>query len=73
MTNIKYGRKSSNSELERVRYIVINDFFSTTQCQGILDAIAEFRERHSLTEVYRPFKERSLQYWVINGEEVEQN
>ncbi|MGK7888179.1 MAG: hypothetical protein AB4042_02530, partial [Leptolyngbyaceae cyanobacterium] len=59
-------------ELDKSGYVIIDEFLSPEQCKAFLGSIGQFRKHHSLTEVYRPFRERSLRYWVINGEQIEQ-
>lgn len=73
MQNTKYQTNNSSklSDLTRVGYVVINDFFTLNQCEEILGLVAEYRKIHPVTEVHRPYKERELNYSVINGKEIE--
>lgn len=61
------------SKLEKAGYLIIDHFATAQQCEEILDLVASYREKYELTEIYRPDKERSLKYFVINGEEIERN
>jgi hypothetical protein len=59
------------SEFKTDGYAVIDEFLTAGQCSEILAQIASYRENHEVVEVYRPFRERSLHYFVINGELIE--
>ncbi len=61
------------SELQESGYLVIDKLFDHEKCSKILSWIEDYREQYTVQKVYRPMKERSLFYYVINGEEVEQN
>ncbi len=54
-----------------VGYQVVDDFLKKEQCRLLLDKISDFREHHTLPEIHRPMKGRSLRYHVINGEQIE--
>ena len=54
-------------------YAVIDEFLTAEQCQDILEQIANYRNSNEVVEVYRPRRERSLHYFVINGEQIEGN
>ena len=54
-----------------VGYQVVDDFLKKEQCRLLLDKISDFREHHTLPEIHRPMKRRSLRYNVINGEQIE--
>ena len=60
-------------KLEKAGYLIIDHFATVQQCEEILDGVASYRKKYELTEIYRPDKERSLKYFVINGEEIERN
>ncbi len=60
-------------QFEKRGYLTINLFDETEQCKEFLNLISSYREQYELTEIYRPNKERSLKYFVINGEEIETN
>lgn len=61
------------SELEQSGYLVIENFFNDQQCLDILALIEDYKQKHTVQKVYRFLKERSLFYYVINGEQVERN
>ncbi|MGB5714542.1 MAG: 2OG-Fe(II) oxygenase [Waterburya sp.] len=61
------------SELKESGYLVIDKLFDHEKCSKILSWIEDYREQYTVQKVYRPMKERSLFYYVINGEQVEQN
>ena len=63
----------NGSELESVGYQVVDDFLTEEQCQLLLDTINEFREGHTLAEIHRPMKGRSLRYHVIQGEQIQES
>jgi hypothetical protein len=52
---------------------VIENYYTTEQCERLLQDIQEFRGAHELTELYRPVKGRSLRYSVIDGEQIRQH
>jgi len=52
----------NGSELEKVGYQVIDDFLTEEQCRLLLNKISEFREEHTLADIHRPMKGRSLRY-----------
>lgn len=60
------------SELQESGYLVIDKLFDHEKCSKILSWIEDYREQYTVQKVYRPMKERSLFYYVINGEQVEQ-
>jgi hypothetical protein len=66
-------KQNNSSELKKVGYLVINNFFTNQQCEEILALIASYQEKYKLTEIYRANKERSLRYFVINGEQIEKH
>lgn len=61
------------AELRRQGYVVQADFFSPTQCQEALALIGAYRQNHTLPQVYRRVRGRSLRYSVIDGEQIEQH
>ncbi len=50
---------------------MIDDFLTPAECEHLLKHISNFRDQHDLPEIYRPMKPRSLRYYVIDGEQVE--
>ena len=58
-------------QLEKVGYQLIDNFLTADECKSLLATINEFREGHSLPEIHRPAKGRSLRYHVINGEQIQ--
>ena len=69
---IKSRIKPKNlTELEKSGYLVIENFATVEQCEEILVLVDSYREKYELTAIYRPEKERSLRYLVINGEQIE--
>lgn len=58
-------------QLDKVGYQIVDDFLSAEDCQSLLETINEFREGHTLPEIHRPTKGRSLRYHVINGEQIQ--
>ncbi|MFQ5943642.1 MAG: 2OG-Fe(II) oxygenase [Anaerolineales bacterium] len=60
-------------QLERVGYQVVDDFLTADQCRAFLEEINGFRNEHSLPEIHRPMKGRSLRYHVIQGEQIRDN
>ena len=69
--NIKLENNLELSELTSKGYLVIDDFFTMEQCKETLNLIANYRQEHEVVEVNRSYKERNLQYSVINGQQVE--
>jgi hypothetical protein len=45
-------------------------FFSEQQCQYILELIQNYQNHHAITKIHRPTGGRSLDYSVINGEQI---
>ncbi|MFQ5921656.1 MAG: 2OG-Fe(II) oxygenase [Anaerolineales bacterium] len=60
----------NGSELEKVGFQVVDDFLTEEQCRLLLDKISDFQEHHTLPEIHRPMKGRSLRYRVIQGEQI---
>ena len=58
-------------QLEKVGYQIVDDFLTEVECESLLGTINEFREGHTLPEVHRPTKGRSLRYHVIDGEQIQ--
>ncbi len=63
--------ETDNLQLEKVGYQVVDDFLTAEECHSLLEKINEFREGHTLAEIHRPMKGRSLRYHVIQGEQIE--
>jgi hypothetical protein len=63
----------NGSELEKVGYQVVDNFLTEEQCRLLLDKIIDFRQHHTLPEVHRPTKGRSLRYHVIQGEQIQES
>ncbi|MEK6222038.1 MAG: 2OG-Fe(II) oxygenase [Chloroflexota bacterium] len=61
----------NKSALERDGYQVIDDFISHDECKKILGLVNKYREQNEIPEIHRPVKGRSLRYFVINGEMIE--
>ncbi|NER87779.1 MAG: 2OG-Fe(II) oxygenase [Moorea sp. SIO3A2] len=60
------------SDLKRLGYLIIDNFLTIRECETLLKTIANYRQKkYEVTEVYRPFKERDLRYFVINGQQIE--
>jgi len=64
---------ATGSELESVGYQVVDNFLTDEQCRLLLEKINEFRETHTLPEIHRPMKGRSLRYHVIQGEQIQES
>lgn len=60
-----------SSQLNQKGYQIIDDFLTGEQCQDLLEAIASYRSTEEVVEVYRQEKERSLHYFVIDGDKIE--
>ena len=58
-------------QLEKVGYQIVDNFLTAEECQSLLEMINGFREGHTLAEIHRPTKGRSLRYRVINGEQIQ--
>ncbi len=54
-------------------YAVKDGFLTPQQCQELLQLIAEYRQTHTIPEIYRQIRGRSLHYKVIDGEQIEQH
>ncbi|HEY1352933.1 MAG TPA: 2OG-Fe(II) oxygenase [Ktedonobacteraceae bacterium] len=54
-------------------YALWDDFLASDQCEQHLEAIRQFKDQHSLQQIHRPMRGRSLHYAVIDGEMVEQH
>lgn len=65
--------ETDNLQLEKVGYQVVDDFLTADECQSFLKMINEFREGHTLAEIHRPMKGRSLRYHVINGDQIQES
>ncbi len=52
------------------RLWLLEGFLEPNRCRQILEAIAAFRQNVALPEIYRPARERSLRYSVINGRQI---
>ena len=62
-----------NLQLEKIGYQVVDDFLTAEECQSFLKMINEFRDGHTLAEIHRPMKGRSLRYHVIQGEQIQES
>jgi hypothetical protein len=60
-------------QLEKVGYQIVDNFLTADECQSLLETINEFREGHTLAEIHRPMKGRSLRYHVINGDQIQES
>lgn len=60
-------------QLDRGGYQIVDDFRTADQCRSLLEEINNFREEHTLPEVHRPMKGRSLRYHVISGEQIRES
>ena len=56
--------------LDKVGFQVVDDFLTAEQCRALLGEINGFRQDHTLLEIHRPMKDRSLRYHVINGDQI---
>ncbi len=65
--------ETDNLQLEKVGYQVVDDFLTEEECRSFLKTINEFREGHTLAEIHRPMKGRSLRYSVIQGEQIQES
>ncbi len=65
--------ETDNLQLEKVGYQVVDDFLTAEDCQSFLRTINEFREAHTLAEIHRPMKGRSLRYHVIDGDQIQES
>ncbi|MCZ6531022.1 MAG: 2OG-Fe(II) oxygenase [Chloroflexi bacterium] len=63
----------NGSELEKVGYQVVDGFLTDEQCRLLLEKISDFRDHHTLPEIHRPMKGRSLRYHVIQGEQIREH
>ena len=59
-------------QLENVGYQIVDDFLTEDECESLLGTINEFREGHTLPEIHRLTKGRSLRYHVINGDQIKE-
>jgi hypothetical protein len=53
-------------------YCVRHDFLNEQECEYYLSLIADYRRKHPLQEIYRPSRERSLNYKVIDGLKIKE-
>lgn len=60
-------------QLEKVGYQIVDNFLTADECQSLLETINGFREGHTLPEIHRPMKGRSLRYHVIQGEQIQES
>ena len=51
-------------------YCLIDDFLTPQECEKLLLQIADFRRGHELKRIVRKVKERSLDYFVIDGNQI---
>lgn len=61
---------TDSPQLDKIGYQVIDNFLTGDQCRSLLDAIYGYREHHTLPEIRRPMKGRSLRYHVIDGAKI---
>jgi 2OG-Fe(II) oxygenase superfamily len=64
--------KNTKSAFSRDGYCIYEQFLTPTACEELLAIIARFRSEHSLPEIYRRVRGRSLRYFVIDGEKIAQ-
>jgi len=66
-------KHSLQTEFQKKGYAIQDQFFTVAQCSHFLDVITQFRESHTLPEIHRKARGRSLRYKVIDGEKIEQH
>jgi hypothetical protein len=65
--------RDSGNEKEKFRtkgYLVRNDFLTPAECGLLASQLNQYREKESLARIYRKHRERSLDYFVIDGEAI---
>lgn len=55
---------------QRQAYCVIDDILSISECEKVLSKIENYRREHSLQRIRRKVRERSLDYFVIDGNQI---
>jgi hypothetical protein len=61
---------NDKTHLETESYQIFESYLGQQACDQHLRTIAEYRKRHTLPEINRPMKKRSLRYSVIDGEKI---
>jgi hypothetical protein len=73
MSTIPTQRSETPAKLSATGYHIIEDFFTPEQCEHYLRLVHDYRQQHEVPKVYRKEQERSLYYYVIDGEGIKQN
>ena len=66
-------RTMSVNDLDKKGFIVINNYLSKKESEHLLDLIKKYSKKYKIPKVYRKFKDRSLNYFVIDGKKIENN
>ena len=61
------------SKFESSGYQVFDDFLSPRECNEFLEKVERYRKQFKLPEIYRPMKNRSLRYYVIDGDRIREH
>ena len=57
----------STNNINKNGVIVINNYLNDRECEKLLVLIRKYGKKSKITKVYRKFKDRSLNYFVIDG------
>src|SRR5690349_4169376 len=69
--NNREDLQSLQKRYRKKGFVVKDNFIDTDECEQLLRSINQFKETHPLEEIYRKGKDRSLHYFVIDGEKIE--
>jgi len=63
----------SVNDFDKKGFIVINNYLSKKESEHLLVLIRKYMKKNKIPKVYRKFKDRSLNYFVIDGKKIENN
>ncbi|MDJ0579687.1 2OG-Fe(II) oxygenase [Crocosphaera sp.] len=61
------------AEIEKTGYQINDNYLTLEQCKHFLKLIDDYRKNHKVPNVYRQSRERSLDYFVIDGVQIKQH
>ena len=69
--NNREDLSSARHKFRKRGYCVLENYLEKSECDEVLRKIEEFRSGHKLQRIHRRVSERSLDYFVIDGYQIE--
>lgn len=64
---------ASPEEFHARGYCIKPGFLTEKECENLLNRVNDYRQTHTVPQVYRKVRERSLNYKVIDGKEIREH